>query len=132
MHCFDYKGRARRKDLWCFTLFELLVVPVILVTPLLLIDIKNSSEEVQTISFAVIIILYAILTIPAEIALKVRRLHDIGKSGWWMFIIFIPFYIGAIILYIWWLFYNSQPGHNQYGPNPKGIGNDVYGNPYQG
>lgn len=50
------------------------------------------------------------------LAQAAKRSHDIGNSGWW---VLIPFY--AIIL----LFAESNPGPNQYGDNPKGVGNDV-------
>jgi uncharacterized membrane protein YhaH (DUF805 family) len=57
------------------------------------------------------------------LAVTVRRLHDVGKSGWFYFIVLIPI-IGSI-----WLLVlaatDSQPGRNKYGPNPKGIGNEV-------
>ena len=47
----------------------------------------------------------------------VRRLHDIGKSGWWILIGIVPF-IGAILLFFFTI-RDSQPGINQYGPKPK-------------
>jgi len=50
----------------------------------------------------------------------VRRLHDTGKSGWYVFILLIPF--GGIWMLIL-LFTDSQMGPNEYGPNPKGLGN---------
>ncbi|MCL2304922.1 MAG: DUF805 domain-containing protein [Planctomycetaceae bacterium] len=48
----------------------------------------------------------------------VRRLHDAGYSGWMYFISLVPF-VGGIILLVF-LLQDSQPGRNQYGPNPKG------------
>lgn len=59
--------------------------------------------------------------VPA-LAVLFRRLHDIGKSGWWLFIIFVPF-VGPILFLIF-LIRDSQAGPNKYGPNPKGIGNE--------
>ncbi|MDR2934962.1 MAG: DUF805 domain-containing protein, partial [Candidatus Adiutrix sp.] len=50
--------------------------------------------------------------------LGIRRLHDIGKSGWWLLLLLIPL-VGAIIILVF-LCLDSQPGENQYGPNPKG------------
>jgi uncharacterized membrane protein YhaH (DUF805 family) len=49
--------------------------------------------------------------------LAIRRLHDTGRSGWWMLISFLPL-IGFIVLIIFFV-QDSQPGTNQYGPNPK-------------
>jgi uncharacterized membrane protein YhaH (DUF805 family) len=54
-----------------------------------------------------------------SIALGVRRLHDIGYSGWWLLIGFVPF-VGGILLLVFALM-DSQPGTNRYGPNPKEI-----------
>jgi len=51
------------------------------------------------------------------LGVTIRRLHDIGKSGWWILIGLIPL-IGGIWLLILMLG-DSQPGDNQYGPNPK-------------
>ena len=51
------------------------------------------------------------------LAVSVRRLHDIGRSGWWLLLSLIPL-VGAIILIIWYCT-DSQPGANQYGSNPK-------------
>ena len=52
-----------------------------------------------------------------QIAVSVRRLHDIGKSGWFYLIGLIPV-IGWIFVLVWFCT-DSQPGDNQYGPNPK-------------
>ena len=52
-----------------------------------------------------------------ELAVSVRRLHDIGKSGWWLLLWFVPF-IGPIVLLIFTLL-DSEAGDNQYGPYPK-------------
>jgi uncharacterized membrane protein YhaH (DUF805 family) len=55
-----------------------------------------------------------------SLAVVVRRLHDIGKSGWWYLIALIPQFgfFGLLVL----LCTDSQPGINQYGPNPKEAG----------
>ena len=63
---------------------------------------------------------------------RARRLHDTGKSGWLMLIGMIP-YVNIITGIVLLVFYctDSTPGENQYGPNPKGIGNNgnYWGNP---
>lgn len=51
------------------------------------------------------------------LSVSVRRLHDVGKSGWMLLIALIPL-IGAIWLFVL-LVTDSKPGENEYGPNPK-------------
>ena len=65
-----------------------------------------------------IFILQLALFIPS-LAVMVRRLHDTGHSGYFAFLLLLPF-IGPIILLIYCL-QDSQPGANKYGPNPKGM-----------
>jgi len=63
--------------------------------------------------------LYSLGVLIPGLAVSVRRLHDIGKSGWMLLIVFIP-----LVGWIWLLVLmvtDSEPGENQYGPNPKGI-----------
>jgi len=48
----------------------------------------------------------------------VRRLHDMGKSGWWVLIALIPL-IGFLVL-LYFYVTDSQKGGNEYGENPKG------------
>jgi uncharacterized membrane protein YhaH (DUF805 family) len=49
----------------------------------------------------------------------VRRLHDVGKSGWWFLLVLVPL-VGALVLIFFFYIKDSEPGANQYGPNPKG------------
>jgi uncharacterized membrane protein YhaH (DUF805 family) len=61
--------------------------------------------------------LYSLAVLLPGLGVSVRRLHDTGRSGWWLFIGLIPL-IGAIILLIY-MVSDSQEGTNQYGPSPK-------------
>jgi uncharacterized membrane protein YhaH (DUF805 family) len=61
--------------------------------------------------------LYTLVVFVPSLALSVRRLHDIGKSGWWMLISLIPL-VGPLIV-LFFMVKDSQPGTNEYGPNPK-------------
>jgi len=70
--------------------------------------------------FGVIYLLYALAVIIPGLAVTVRRLHDIGKSGWMILISLIPI-IGGIWLLILTVT-DGEPGENQYGPNPKEVG----------
>ena len=51
------------------------------------------------------------------LAVSIRRLHDVGKSGWYLLINLIP--IAGPIWFLVLACTDSQPGHNKYGPNPK-------------
>ena len=63
--------------------------------------------------------LYNLAIIIPGTAVATRRLHDIGRSGWWQLLAFLPI-IGWILLLIWFC-KDSYPDHNQYGPNLKEI-----------
>ena len=101
----NFEGRARRKAYWMFILFWLIAAGIT--------GILDSVLGTNGILFT----LYVLGTLVPLIALSVRRLHDIGKSGWWYFIQFVPL-IGSI-WFIILLVTDSQPGSNPYGPNPK-------------
>jgi len=115
----NYEGRARRKEFWMFTLFHFLIILVISLINFLLKYITNDFEGkdliVQIIGTVMGVYILAMI-IPA-LALTVRRLHDVGKSGWMILISLIPI-IGGIWLLIL-MFTDSNTGENQYGTNPK-------------
>ena len=102
-----FDGRARRKEYWMYTLFTIIITIVL------------SIIDAAVLKMPALQALYAIGTLLPGIAVTIRRLHDIGKSGWAMLIVFIPL-IGAILLLVWTAT-DSTPGPNQYGPNPKGV-----------
>jgi len=107
----DFGGRARRKEYWMFVLFNIIFVTVAVIIDNIL-GIANEYTALGPFYY-----LYILAVLLPSLAVLVRRLHDIGKSGWWFFISLIPF-IGAIWLLVL-LVTDSQPGENQYGPNPK-------------
>jgi uncharacterized membrane protein YhaH (DUF805 family) len=104
---FDFSGRARRTEFWMFVLFNIIVSVV-----LYLID--N-----YVLGMPILASIYGLAVLLPFLGVSVRRLHDTGRSGWWLLIGLIPL-IGAIILIIFYV-QDSQPGANQYGPNPKGM-----------
>jgi len=61
---------------------------------------------------------YALATIVPIVALSIRRIHDVDRSGWWLLAVFVPL-IGAIAL-IGYALLDGTPGDNRYGPDPKG------------
>lgn len=111
----NFDGRASRAEYWYNVLFGVIIGVVI---PIFGAIISISMEDALPVRMATIamIILSLVLFIPS-IALVVRRLHDIGKSGWWYFIIFIPCGVG----FIWFLILMLTEGDhssNIYGEIP--------------
>lgn len=104
----NFQGRARRSEYWWWYLFYLIVYIILAV-----IDSMIFGQP------AVLAGLFALGSIIPAIAVGVRRLHDTGRSGWWLLIALIPL-VGAIVLIVFYVM-DSQPGVNKYGPNPKGI-----------
>ncbi|SHK61204.1 DUF805 domain-containing protein [Epilithonimonas mollis] len=108
----DFNGRARRMEYWMFILFNIIFAIAAVILDNLL-GLKFSSE----IPYGFIYLIYVLATLIPGIAVAVRRLHDVDKSGWFYLIAFIPI-IGTIWLLI--LFCTEgTPGTNQYGVNPK-------------
>ncbi|MBF4983942.1 DUF805 domain-containing protein [Nonlabens mediterrranea] len=117
----DFSGRARRSEYWYWQLFNF-IVAMIMYIPMII--GAATENEALAIPFAILLLIYGLATIIPSLAVIVRRLHDTGRSGWFYFISMIPF-VGGIILLIW-LIEDSKHGANQWGPNPKGIGNDDF------
>lgn len=106
----EFNGRARRKEYWMFILFNCIIALPLYI--LALVTFKATG-----FLFMGLYVLYFLgIMIPA-IAVAVRRLHDIGKSGWWYFIAFVPF-IGGIWLLVLFCTEGTR-GTNSYGPDPK-------------
>lgn len=107
----DFSGRARRKEYWYFTLFNIIIGMI-----LVFIDVMVGGFF-PNVGMGLIGSIYLLATIVPSIAVAVRRLHDIGRSGWWSLIVLVPF-IGAIV-FIVFMVLDSKPGDNQFGSNPK-------------
>lgn len=104
-----FTGRARRKEYWTFYLFNVLIGMAIgFVMGLFL-----SAGSARIVSN-----LFGLAALLPGLAVGARRLHDIGKCGWWMLIALIPI-VGPILLIVFFC-RDSQPGDNAYGANPKG------------
>ncbi len=102
----DFKGRARRKEYWMFYLINTIISVV-----LSIVDTSIFGLEGYGINT-----LYSLGVLVPSIAAAVRRMHDAGKSGWF---ILIPIY--NIIL----LCTDSEEGDNKWGPNPKNPNNEL-------
>ena len=118
-----FSGRARRSEYWYFILFNAIFSLLAVVLDHLL----GTSFIINTINgpidfyYGYCYLVYALIVFLPSLAVLVRRLHDVGKSGWFFLISLIPI-VGAIWLLVL-LFTDSVEGPNKYGLNPKGIGN---------
>ena len=104
-HYADFSGRARRSEYWYFVLCNFLISLVV------------SAVSYWVLNNSWLESLYGLAILIPSIAVGVRRLHDIGKSGWFWLVALIPLigWIWVIILFC----QDSQPGANKWGENPK-------------
>ena len=125
-HYADFSGRARRSEYWGIVLFNVIVqvalnVALVAVLAILFSSIEiNGEVTVSPLLFVLINIpryIYSLVWLLPSLAVAVRRLHDIGKSGWNLLWIFLPI-IGWIML-IYWYCQDSELGENKWGANPK-------------
>lgn len=98
--CTDFSGRSRRSEFWWVVLFNTLVSVALALLPG---------------RMAYLTALWSLVTVIPNLAICIRRLHDVGKSGWWYLFILIP--LGNIILLI--QFCKDSREDNQWGPDPK-------------
>ncbi|WP_400162447.1 DUF805 domain-containing protein [Brevibacillus sp. TJ4] len=99
-----FGGRARRKEYWMYTLFYAIGY-------LILYILESLIGLTQVLTG-----IYSLALLLPSLGVTIRRLHDTGRSGWWILISLIPL-IGAIILLVFLC--QDSKGSNQYGPNPK-------------
>ena len=109
----DFNGRARRKEYWMFVLFNMIFAVVAM-----LLD-NALGLAMENIGYGPIYGIYILAMFIPGLAVAVRRLHDIGKSGWMMFVALIPL-VGSVWLLVL-LATESQEGSNEYGDNPKSM-----------
>jgi len=109
-----FSGRARRKEYWFFVLFNTLITWGLFIVQILVgFAMKEMGLVVGTL-----VTLYILAMIVPGLAVSSRRLHDIGRSAWWVLLSALPL-IGPIIV-LTFLVRDSDPLANKYGPNPKG------------
>ncbi len=98
-----FTGRARRSEYWFFVLFTVLVYVA-----------ASVVDAVLGIPLFTLVVALGLLV--PTLAVSVRRLHDTGRSGWWMLLSLVPF--GGIVLIVFDCL-DSEPGPNRFGPSPK-------------
>ena len=113
----NFNGRARRKEYWMWTLS----VTIIFIFAMILDNLLGLNFELmgQDLGYGWIYLIAGIAHLIPGLAVVVRRLHDVGKSGWFYFIVLIP-----IIGILWMLILLCSDGKkedNKRGSNPKSI-----------
>ncbi|EMJ9773831.1 DUF805 domain-containing protein [Morganella morganii] len=113
---FNFKGRARRKEYWMFTLINNAIIVSLYLATLYFSDLYSRDFNTISLVLTVFFVIYIIVTFIPSLSVTVRRLHDTGRSGWWLLALLIPF--GGIIIFVFSCL-DSHPGDNRFGPNPK-------------
>jgi len=93
----DFNGRARRKEYWMFTLYSAIIS--------ILLNILGATLKTTLLST-----LYSFAVMIPSLAVGVRRMHDVGKSGWFLIIPFYNIFLACT---------EGDQGSNEYGPDPK-------------
>jgi uncharacterized membrane protein YhaH (DUF805 family) len=105
-----FSGRARRKEYWMFFLFNTIFAIVATILDNVL------GIAVEGMGYGPLYLIYCLVVLIPGLAVFVRRLHDIGKSGWWFFIALIPIVGGIWLLVL--VCTRGNVGDNQYGADP--------------
>jgi uncharacterized membrane protein YhaH (DUF805 family) len=112
----NFEGRASRSEYWWFYLFTFLVsFPLGFIDGFMLVIMDVPIDSLLWVLSPMMTLFQLAIFIPS-LAVMVRRFHDLGKSGWWVFILLIP--CVGIILYIVWMASDGEPHDNMYGPVP--------------
>ena len=100
-----FSGRSRRREYWIFTLISAIISIALSVVD----GISGNPGIFQGV--------YSLAVLLPSLGVAIRRLHDTGRSAWWVLIVLVPI-LGWIALIV---FYATagEPGENRYGPNPK-------------
>ena len=102
----NFNGRSRRSEYWWFVLFNLIIQIIIIILANLI------TKNLMFLSY-----IYSLIIFLPGLGLAIRRLHDIGKSGWYILIVLIPIVGVFILLYFYCLY--SENKSNEYGESPK-------------
>ena len=105
----DFNGRARRSEFWFFYLFTGVVAAVL----------SSLANATGATFFSILSVIFGLAVLLPSLACCVRRAHDIGKR--WPFILLFIIPIAGFIIMIVNFVKESEPGDNQFGPNPKGM-----------
>ena len=107
----QFSGRSRRKEYWFFVLFNIIISVL-----LTIVDGFIGTFDVDS-GWGMLSGIYSLAVFIPSLAVGFRRLHDTGRSAWWLLLFLIPI-IGTIVIIVF-LALDSEEGENQYGASPK-------------
>lgn len=135
-----FKGRARRSEYWYFFLATTILSwilsffgmgSIMAAANQYMIDNDFAAyfTAILTAPGMIISTVVSLALLLPNLGVTVRRFHDIGKSGWYVLVMYVVFCIPlinfiAILYYLYLLIKDSEPGENEYGPNPKDLESD--------
>ena len=111
-----FKGRSRRSEYWFIQLFLILTNLAVAAIDLVLMN-GDVDRFIANGGGGIVGLIWILVTIVPALAVLVRRLHDSGKSGWWVLIGFVPL-VGAIVLLVLTVL-DSDRAENKHGASPK-------------
>lgn len=123
----NFSGRSRRSEYWWpmlgFGIINMILYAILMGSMVSALVSENGDAAAGSAGVLMIVMVLALILnlaiLVPTLSVMIRRLHDIGKSGVWFFISFVPL-VGSIVMLVF-LCTDSQPGSNQWGPNPKGL-----------
>ena len=129
----NFEGRATRAEYWWPTLMQAIIYTLLLIAFIAFVSMKNIESDDEFGTGALIILgigaLFYLVNLIPGIAVKVRRFHDLGQTGWlvlvfWAVNLIVPFAeFGRMI----WFAFEGEQGSNQYGPDPLANDADIFG-----
>ena len=115
-HYSKFKGRSRRSEYWWIQLFLVLTNLAVAAIDLVLMN-GDVERFIANGGGGIVGLIWILVTIVPALAVLVRRLHDTGKSGWWVLIGFVPL-VGGIVLLVFTVL-DSDSGENKFGESRK-------------
>jgi uncharacterized membrane protein YhaH (DUF805 family) len=110
----EFNGRSQRMEYWMFALIHSVIILVLCVG---VVGFGMTKQPIVGATSSLVIAAYSLAAFIPCLSVTVRRLHDTGKSGWWILISLVPV-VGGITLLVFTVL-DGTHGANQFGPDPK-------------
>ena len=116
----NFSGRARRSEFWYYNLFLWIIYIALYI---IFMQVVNDLSDWKSAIYIVLLYLFIYLfTFLPSLAVSVRRLHDVNRTGKWIFLLFVPILNFLIaIAFLIWSFSPGTDGANNYGDDPKKV-----------